>query len=193
MKGLKVDRERAIRAAAVAGLVVLALSVLPGLLRTPDPPELPSDVGFGPVEGTNSMVLPGRLRGPRTGHGADDRKDGRPGKGERLTNRMRSGRNSPRNSRKVPRNRVKQRRNAPKSADSAFRTAPPKTSPAPDEPTDFGPSPVPVPAPPPAAPPVAVQPPPPPTSPSPSPSPSPDPAPAPAPPPADGSQEFAPH
>ncbi|HMT05418.1 MAG TPA: hypothetical protein PKD76_07735 [Solirubrobacterales bacterium] len=47
---LRVDRKRAIRIAAIAGLTLLGISTLPGLLETPDPPPVPADVGFRPEE-----------------------------------------------------------------------------------------------------------------------------------------------
>ena len=46
MKGLRIDRERALRTAAMVGLLILGISVLPGLLRTPDPPDLAPNIGF---------------------------------------------------------------------------------------------------------------------------------------------------
>ena len=59
MKELRIDRERLIKVAAVAGLVVLGLSVLPGLLKTPEAPELPPDVGFTVAETSPRARLPG--------------------------------------------------------------------------------------------------------------------------------------
>lgn len=50
MKDLRIDREQAIKVAAIVGLLILAISILPGLLRAPEPPDLPPDVGFRPSE-----------------------------------------------------------------------------------------------------------------------------------------------
>jgi hypothetical protein len=58
MKQLRVDRERAIRVAAMLGLLAIAASVLPGLLRVPDPPDLPPDVGFLPSDRSSAASLP---------------------------------------------------------------------------------------------------------------------------------------
>ncbi len=57
MKGLAIDRERAVKAGAACGLALLAITVLPGLLRAPEPPPLPSDVGFRRSE-PSPAVLP---------------------------------------------------------------------------------------------------------------------------------------
>jgi hypothetical protein len=50
MKGLRIDHERAVKVAAMLGLALVSVSILPGLLRTPEPPPLPPDVGFRPIE-----------------------------------------------------------------------------------------------------------------------------------------------
>lgn len=55
---IRIDRERAVRAAALAGLVVLGISTLPGLLKTPEPPPVPADVGFRPGELTRFAARP---------------------------------------------------------------------------------------------------------------------------------------
>lgn len=46
LRGLSIDRDRAIRMIALAGLLILGLVTLPGLLKTPAPPPVPPDVGF---------------------------------------------------------------------------------------------------------------------------------------------------
>lgn len=50
LRGLKIDRERAARLAALVGLAAIGISTLPSLLDTPDPPPIPADVGFRPAE-----------------------------------------------------------------------------------------------------------------------------------------------
>ena len=61
MKGpgeIHLDGAKAIRAAAGVGLAVLGLSLLPGLLRAPEPEPLPADVGFRPTENLAGTPLP---------------------------------------------------------------------------------------------------------------------------------------
>ncbi len=61
MKGpgeIHLDGAKAIRAAAGVGLAVLGLSLLPGLLRAPEPEPLPADVGFRPTENLTTTPPP---------------------------------------------------------------------------------------------------------------------------------------
>ena len=58
LRGFRVDRERAVKTAALIGLVVLGISTLPGLLRTPEPPAVPVDVGFRPGEMARFAAAP---------------------------------------------------------------------------------------------------------------------------------------
>ena len=55
---LTVDGGRALRLAAVVALVVLGLTTLPDLFRTPEPPPIPADVGFRPEEVTAVAAIP---------------------------------------------------------------------------------------------------------------------------------------
>ena len=50
IRSLRVNRSKAIRLLALVGLAATGLSVLPDLLRTPEPPPLPPNVGFRPGE-----------------------------------------------------------------------------------------------------------------------------------------------
>ena len=60
IRNLKVNRERAVRLAAIAALAVLGISTLPGLLRTPEPPPVPANVGFRPSEISHYLKEPAR-------------------------------------------------------------------------------------------------------------------------------------
>jgi len=172
MKELRIDRERAIKATAVAGLVVLGLSILPGLLKTPKAPELPPDVGFTAAE-TNSEALlphPEKAIAPhsRTRKSSRNDKHGNGTARDRVNRRKsgpRSGRKRPRKSRNPDGTDLKRAR-TPDLAGSApvnsAPAAPHQTAPAPALPAPVAPAPAPTPA-------------------------------APSPPPGDGSQEFAPH
>ncbi len=57
MRDIRIDRARALKAAATAGLALLAISTLPGLLTPPKPPPPPADVGFAPGEVRAGPVL----------------------------------------------------------------------------------------------------------------------------------------
>lgn len=59
IRTLRVDRQQATRVAALAGLAVLGISTLPGMLKTPDPPPVPADVGFRPAEMSRFAARPG--------------------------------------------------------------------------------------------------------------------------------------
>ena len=59
IRSLRVDRERAIRLGAIIGLVLLGASTLPGLLKTPNPPPVPANVGFRPAEMNRFAAQPG--------------------------------------------------------------------------------------------------------------------------------------
>ena len=50
IRSLRVNRSKAIRLLALVGLAATGLSVLPDLLRTPEPPPLPPNIGFRPGE-----------------------------------------------------------------------------------------------------------------------------------------------
>ncbi len=67
MTGLRVDRTRAVRVAAAVGLALLVISILPGLLSPPSPPEVPANVGFSPAENTDLTSRPSvvEVRKPR--------------------------------------------------------------------------------------------------------------------------------
>jgi len=177
MTDLRVDRERLIKVAAMVGLAILAISILPGLLRTPDPPDLPPDVGFRPSEATAGQFLPSPRRSvDKAGEKSskDRQETGKAGK--KKDHRIR-GENRPGRSRKPNQRRHKPGSKAKKDPDPASGPAASVSSPAP--------APVPAPAPQPVtstAPPPVYTP----------PSPSPPPAPAQTRPPGDGSQEFAP-
>jgi len=170
MKELRIDRERLIKVAAVAGLVVLGLSVLPGLLKTPEAPKLPSDVGFTVAETQPGTRLPdpGELAGSAPERSDPARRSKRHGpaskEGKAARDKHRKHRRErPRNPRKTGKS-ARERTEQPAPAPSNPSPAPPAT------PSPASPAPVPVaPAPPPAPA-----------------------APAPPPAPADGSQEFAP-
>lgn len=76
MKSLRIDRDRAIRTGALAALIMLTVTFLPDLLRRPEPPPVPSDVGFGPAGTGPAYARPGDLpaiasagRKTRTKHG----------------------------------------------------------------------------------------------------------------------------
>lgn len=171
MKELRIDRDRAIKLAAVAGLVVLGLSVLPGLLRTPKAPELPPDVGFTASETGRGASLPD----PAEPSGTVKEEPPEKGAG-RPRRRSRSAKSKRRNQKQGPRNRHSKRHRKtdngrPKQSKPAA-TSPPAISPAPTTPVA-------------PAPPIPAQ-----ATPAPAPSPPP---PAPPPDPGDGSQEFAPH
>lgn len=164
--GFTIDRERAVKLAALIGLLVLGASTLPGLLRTPEPPPVPAGVGFDPAELTgfsdrqlaDSRVIPatGKERPEKRAKGAGDARPVRKRKpAERPEPRESSGR-------------------------TPAATSPPETTttsqgPAPASSGATSPAPASSPAPVPAAPPPAPLPPQ--TKP---------------PAPSDGSQEFAP-
>lgn len=59
MKELRIDRDRAIRVAAAAGLALIGVSLLPGLLRGPEAPAVPPDVGFLPADRIPAKPVPG--------------------------------------------------------------------------------------------------------------------------------------
>lgn len=168
MKELRIDRERAIKLAAMAGLVILGLSILPGLLRTPKAPELPPDVGFTAAEtgpGT-SLPDPGKTTVKRTaGKAKENAKQNRNPRRAR-DRKERKPRHKPHRRTPKARRKAAQGRSNPPERDATATPAAPATPP----PVVATPAPAPV-APAPAPPP---------------------PAPAPAPSPGDGSQEFAP-
>jgi len=170
MKDLQVDRDRAIKVAAMAGLALLAITVLPGLLHTPDPPKLPSDVGFLPSEIRSTPSISNSDRAsakPREPREKDRKRTGyRRRRGERA-NRGKVKRNSSRNHSE---HAVKRLPKAKSRAESPVST--PVPTPAVQAPAD-PPSPAP------------------PTVSAPSPTPSSPPVRSPVA-PGDGSQEFAP-
>ncbi|MGA7397518.1 MAG: hypothetical protein WBW62_08740 [Solirubrobacterales bacterium] len=169
MKDLRIDREQAIKVAAIVGLLILAISILPGLLRAPEPPDLPPDVGFRPSE-VVSQPSPHGVAKPDFVVPSD--------KPKAPTDR---GRTTPGSSHRET--KEKQPRNAPDRRQSNHKAV----SRAPNQPIEAPEVPDPVPAPAPAMPAPAPPPPTLPVAPSP---PPPDPEPAL---PGDGSEEFAPH
>ncbi len=179
MKELRIDRERAIKVAAVAGLVVLGLSVLPGLLKTPEPPELPPDVGFTASETNPGSLLPEPRDPPHArsddGEGRNEQKRGEEAgerKGRAAKPRDERRRNRPRVPRKAGRAARTHGGSTRKPAGSGAPAAPAPVAPAPPAAVAPAPAPAPVPVAPAPAPPPAT--------------------PVPNPPPGDGSQEFAP-
>ena len=142
MSGLSIDRIRAVKVAAAAGLALLAISILPGLLRPPPPPAVPADVGFTPAE-TATAATGLSTQAPRTTR-----------KGAVSSRRTRRRVNS-RDARKgESRRRPPDARRGGPSAPSAPRTPTPVQPPAPT--VTYTP-PAPEPVPPPTAP-VAVPP-----------------------------------
>ncbi len=67
MKEMRIDRDRAIRTAALAALVLVAITFLPDLLRNPEPPAIPADVGFTPGTPGSGASAVGPLPGGRPG------------------------------------------------------------------------------------------------------------------------------
>lgn len=168
MKDIQVDRDRLIKVLAMAGLVLLGLSILPGLLKTPKAPELPPDVGFMPSEAALRTSLPSPVDrdSRRSGRAGADRRTA--GKEKDELKRDKSRKLLHQNAKRPSKNRREPPDQKPDRPDSSGGTASPTPAPAPPS--------APVPAPAPAPPP-----------------PAPAPAPPPPQPPGDGSQEFAPH
>ena len=63
MAGMSVSWRHAARALATAAAAILALALLPSLLRTPDPPPLDPDVGLTGVASAHAMGGGGRESG----------------------------------------------------------------------------------------------------------------------------------
>ncbi len=175
MKELRIDRERAIKVAAVAGLVVLGLSVLPGLLKAPEAPELPSDVGFTTAETNPGTLLPDPAKGVKPHRTSKESAPG--GAGAKVTSRKEDAGRRHRNGSGRKRHRKARKPEKP----ARKRDRPATSAPAPPVSAAAAPAAPASPAPPPAPAPISP------------PSPAPPPAtPAPDPAPGDGSQEFAP-
>lgn len=178
MKGLRIDRERALRVAATCGLALLAATILPGLLQPPEPPPLPDDVGFRRSETAPATLMPAPAVPP--GAGAAEKAEragpGREGDPPRAGRVRRKGRDG-----KGRRSGIRRKRQTgTKPPDTATPApAPPTAVPAAPLPPPPAPAPVAPPAPAPVAPPPAPVP------------PEPPPPPAGAM-PGDGSEEFAP-
>ncbi len=169
MKELRIDRDRAIRVAAMIALALIGVSVLPGLLRTPEAPEVPSDVGFLPTEQTTAGLGSGLgkigarsgpktgltvRRGARTGNGGVAGRAGRNLDGKRTKKVSRGSADPP--GKPDPPAPVPVRPSGPAStpADVTTATAPPASSPtAPASGSAPAPSPAPAPA---SAPPSAT-------------------------------------
>lgn len=86
-RDLAVDGGKALRLAAVIAATVLALATLPDLLKAPEPPPLPADVGFRPAEvaPTATLPVPERIdprRGPRAASRPRAGSTGNPGRRE---------------------------------------------------------------------------------------------------------------
>lgn len=174
IRSLRVDRERAIRLGAIIGLVLLGASTLPGLLKTPDPPPVPANVGFRPAEMNRFAAQPGP--------GEAIRKEAAKKMRERTLKRkqLEAGRKRRARKREESRRRRASKRNRKHHRGGDEPAAGPASDSGPT--STISPSPAPAASPSPApvySPPASVPPPPP-------------PSPAPTPQPADGSQEFAP-
>ena len=76
-RGFRIDRERAIRIGAMIGLAALGISTLPDLLRTPEPPPVPANVGFSPGEMSRFEAQPDPASESRFRAGKARRKDAR--------------------------------------------------------------------------------------------------------------------
>ncbi|MCO5314680.1 MAG: hypothetical protein M9938_00725 [Solirubrobacterales bacterium] len=170
MKSIRIDRERAIRTAALAALILLTVTFLPDLLRRPKPPPVPANVGFTASE-SDRFRQPGLPTGPIAPPDPRQTEADRP---DRVRPKRRRGRPE-RSDRESSRDRKTETRRRKKSR---WRSSRPDRDPAPNQggaptgPPAAASSP-PVPAP-------VYSPPPPPPDP-----PPPDP-------PGDGSEEFAP-
>src|SRR5690606_4945534 len=79
VKEMRIDRDRAIRTAALAALILVAVTFLPDLLRSPEPPAIPPDVGFAPGKPDATSTLPGsgRTAGSRIRAAASETPAGR--------------------------------------------------------------------------------------------------------------------
>jgi len=167
---IRIDREQALKAGALAGLVVLGISTLPGLLKTPEPPPVPADVGFRPAEMARYEATP-------ITSVTDREKANRKRQREEAANRQKAkARRAAREKKRKPAHR-KKRMSSPegeagKSAGSIDQAATPSTVTPVPVPTAVPPSPAPVGS----------------EDSNPSPSPMAEPAPSPS----DGSEEFAP-
>lgn len=218
MTGLRIDRERAIKVAAICGLAVISVSILPGLLRPPEPPPLPPDVGFNPAEtaltttagpGDGPIVAPSGSTEERSKRLDRGRPGGGSGAGRRGRARGRASdrkdgaahpSNSARRGGRKAHPRADRARGRGGSGNGGRGGTPSASSDPPDPPAGTAPAPAaPAPAPPPRPTPPSRPVPPPRPTPPPRPVPPPQPVPPPrpaAPPPAarpnDGSQEFAP-
>lgn len=163
---LTVDGGRALRLAAVVALVVLGLTTLPDLFRTPEPPPIPADVGFRPEEVTAVAAIP-RADMP-------DRTDKVSGRAEEVTRRSAKAKKKAAERARPPQpgtrsgSPKRKRRQAVRDSGAAGKgpTESPASAPAPVASVPQPPVYVPAPAPPPPDPTPAV--------------------------PADGSEEFAP-
>jgi hypothetical protein len=173
MKDFQVDRDRAVKVAAMAGLVLLGLSVLPGLLKTPKAPELPPDVGFMPSETALRTTLPTPGKTASRGTGEDRKRPGSSLQRKHRSKKRKPDRVDARKSRKHATGSRKHDGKRSKGGDSSGPAAPSPVPPSPAPAPPSAPAPAPVPAPVTAPPPPA-------------------PSPPPATPPGDGSQEFAP-
>ena len=177
-RGIRIDRERALKAGAMAGLAVLGISTLPGLLKTPEPPPVPADVGFRPAEMARYAAgpTPEELARRRAEAGKKKRlAERKQRRRERAAARKRRERAAAREKRKAPKNTAGRkegtgRQREPDPGVTATASAPPP----PDS--------VPAYSPPAYVPPVSVPP----------PAPEPTPSTPASSPPADGSEEFAP-
>jgi hypothetical protein len=198
MKDVRIDRARALRVAAMLGLALLAVSIAPRLLRAPEPPPVPADVGFLPSEQSAAGAGPasGELRSKTRGR-ANLRNEMRPGKQSRGgprrgDDRQARGSRKPGHGDRGRAGRPGERRREDGPSAAAAPAASPSTSSRP--PASPSPPPAPAPSPPPApapSPPPAPAPAAPPTASSPDPPPEASGPPAASTPP-DGSQEFAP-
>jgi len=173
MRGVRIDREKALRIGALIALAALGLSTLPGLLRTPEPPPVPPDVGFRPGEFTRAPAGPARSANgsrPKGRRGArpDARREGE--KGGRSRDRAVSTRHPGRRSARDG-DRGSKRTRTGRSEDADGDSVPAS---APAAPAVSAPAPALPPPPAPVTPPSPARP------------------PAPPPPPGDGSEEFAP-
>ncbi len=223
MAGMRIRWRGVARVGAIVLIAVIALRLVPGLLRTPEPPPVPADVGLPKAAaGTPPSIVPPRAEAKKRARRSVPRRrrgsagESRPAsRGEAsaasavIGTRARR-RGGHRQAGRVPASTRADKRRRPGPAPSRATRGPKPPEPAPSR-ADRGPKPPPAPArprrardpkpsqsPEPSPQPIESTPPPtlespPPPVPAPPPPPLPEPPPAIEPTPGDGSEEFAPH